>query len=241
MVTPMPLPVRLQENQGRRCAAPSCPNQRHRVGAFCRPHGRLRHLYGHPLGRSIRPMEHSVETELVEKFIEAHREHPAVKAACVWIEDWMVRSWKQDSSLPAYRAMQRLYDQRVDPMAILKAALAVWLFSAWHPRKLPDDLRLTYAISLAVLRHVPRERMTNRRDPSRSYRKHWSGEERIGIGTRIRTNLVPLFINLKDSLEREEEKNRKHYFEIRTPFGQPPTTGVHDPHTAVAAHHQHTE
>jgi hypothetical protein len=205
--------ITIQRNEGRQCKASGCTNLRSRVSALCKKHTRTRHLYGHPLGRSIPLREYVGVSEEIAGFIVARREHPAIVAALRWIANWCI-----DSSTPAHRAMDRLHLRGVPTETILTSALAPWLYSHRRPSRLPDDLRLTYAISLAVLALAPRERRPSRSNAGRSYTARHTADVRRGVGERIRNNLSPLFANICIALERIEAEQRSHQDALRVPL-----------------------
>lgn len=212
----------MQQNSLRQCSASGCVSPRSRISPHCVQHTTRRNRYGHPLGRMITRKEYEVEHTEVSTFIAANLNHPAVTAALKWIEQWLVGSFNGDRTMPAHHDMARLHNQCVTPVAILTVAAALWVYSQRRPARLPDDLRLTYAMSLAVLGLIPREQRrvpAQVGKPSHSYPKQHSALARRDIGGRLRRSLVALFVNINEGLNRQEEQRREQAAALRVPFG----------------------
>lgn len=214
-----PLLTVITRNQSKPCSVAGCYSPRTRISSFCKKHVRTRHLWGHPLGHRITPRAYEVESLAVSAFIDTHRDHPAIVAALKWLDDWMIRAWNGDSSVAAYREFQRLHERSVSAVSVLRAAAALWVYASHFPNRLPDDVRLTYAMSLAVLALIPRER---RPSPSKqgsvSYVAKFPASARRGIGERIRNNLGALMVNITDALNHIEAQQRSQREALRVPF-----------------------
>lgn len=218
--TPMPrrgrtLQSDITANTALQCRAPNCTRRRVRISPHCAMHAIRRHRYGHAEGRVIRLKEIEFEHTQVSTFIHAQIGHPAVVAALKWLDQW-----GSNDSLPAALDMSRLRRHRVEPVAILIAATAIWIYSQRRPTRLPDDLRLTYAMSRAVLALVPRERrmVASRVGPSRSYCLRPGASSLRDIGGRMRRSLVAFFINVGNGLIEQERRSRAAVDALRVPF-----------------------
>jgi hypothetical protein len=125
--------------------------------------------------------------------------------------------------------MQHLHSHGITGLDLLKAASAVWAYAARQPKRLPDDVRLNYAMALACLRLAPRERRPMRgraqgdtlgKRSEHSYCRH-GGKARREIGAQLRSKLAAFFVNLNDALNHREQERRNALSALRTPFTAP--------------------
>lgn len=210
----------IQRNQQSRCKAPGCSVPRWRVSGYCRTHGSNFQRLGHPHGTVIRPKDYSVEFATVSSFIDQHESAPQIQAALRWVDSWLNAAHLGDTSIPAYRQLQRLHDHGVTATAVLKASAALFLYSSRFPNRLPSDDRLTFAMSLAVLAMAPREKRQSPSKPSVLNIVRHPAAVRRGIGTRLRSNLHVLFTNMTDAINRQEQEARQQRDDLRQPFSQ---------------------
>ncbi|MDB5808903.1 MAG: hypothetical protein JWN94_1025 [Betaproteobacteria bacterium] len=206
-------------NQYKMCNAKGCMLSRHRVSGYCRVHERGRRLYGHALGYHFKSKEFNEERQLVTEFIGSNIEHKGIASALAFLRQWLERSTSGDKLLPAYEDFHRLNSKCIKPIDILIEAATVWLYSERHRERLPDDLRLTYAISLAVLHLAPRD-----------YRSTWSqGREtvspqrlsaaaRLAVGEHIRTNLGLLISNIVRTMQKQQSEQHEFRQSLSAPF-----------------------
>lgn len=209
----------IDRNTRKPCLDPACHRLRHRLSGYCQFHTTRKHLYGHPKGRHIHPAEYRKELEEVRSFValQVQRQHPAMVAALRLLEDWLDRAW-QGEGLDGYRDLQRLKEHEVTPLDILEASAAVWLYSHRSgPAALPDDERLTYALSLAVLALAPRERSASNA-PKGYWKKRYPASARRAIGRWLRTNLAPLYTNLCAALSHQQQAAERQQQDLRLPF-----------------------
>lgn len=213
-----PIEIEIARNEKKPCNDPACHRHRERVGGFCKMHARARHLYGHPRGRRVAPREYAPERDEVAAFITEHAEHPAIKAALKWLDEWLVGAWSGNRALPSQKELQRLYGHSVTAAAILTEVAAVWLYSSRSPTGLPDDQRLTYALSLSVLALAPRNATPSPSKPGQSNLRRYSADARRDIGQHLRTNLAPLFANLAAAIKHREDQLGGQQAALRMPF-----------------------
>lgn len=195
-----------------------CNLHRHRVSGYCRRHTAANYQYGHPNGRRITPQEYDGVSCEVIAFLDENVDHPAVRASVVWLEQWQDAAWSNGPQTVAAKPMQRLKEHGVIGLDILKAAASIWVYSQRNHKQLPDDNRLTYAISLAVLRLAPRDRITSPGAKQRTqYRRH-TGCVRRQLGAHLRRHLAVFVVNLVDGLDRKEIERRQALSALHRPF-----------------------
>jgi hypothetical protein len=162
--------------------------------------------------------QYAPERSQVAAFLNGHIEHPAVVAALGWLNEWLEQAWMGNRTMPAIREFQRLREHEVTALTILVEVVAVWLFSVRSPCGLPDDQRLTYAISLAVLSLAPKRTIPSPSKPDTKNQKRPTAEARRDIGEHLRRHLAPLLVNVSSALRQREEKTDIQLKELQTPF-----------------------
>lgn len=192
----------IRRNTGRLCSAQGCHMSRTRVSSFCKPHDRATHWYGHPHGKHIDPKLWATELAEASRFIEAHITHRGITQAVAWFDEWLLDSTKGDTletPVVAAKDMSRLADKGIEPLQLLKTVAGLWLFAQRYPHSIPDDNRLTVAISLAVLKLAPRYYRIDREGKRKPTR--YTAEARKLIGKRIRDTIGLLIRNIIATIE----------------------------------------
>jgi hypothetical protein len=208
-------------NVRRPCRLSGCSLGRVAFSPFCRSHAARVERYGHPEGRPIDPKEYAFERQSVEKLLATHSEHEGVKSAVQWFQRWLDAA-QRGEDVPGGRDFARLGAHGVSPLSILVEASALFLYSRWNPRKLPDDTRLDFAAGLRVLSLVPREkRFGFLNGKPRHYCRSIGKVARREVGRRIRLNLAPLLVNIAEAVTAEQEQAKQFALSLRTPFQQP--------------------
>lgn len=196
-------------NASKRCNAQGCfHNRRKGVTGYCQPHERARNLYGHPLGKFIRPRDYSAEKAEVTDFVEKYQEHPSITVTMKWLKGWLEDAQK-GKAMQAAREIYRLADYGVTANDILIETAAIWLYATRFPNRLPDDERLTYALGIGMLSLAPlynTYQYTNGVEKKRS--KRVPGKARKLIGRQLRSELSILYMRIAERIQEEQaQKN----------------------------------
>lgn len=211
-------------NSGNPCKVDGCPYPRHRIGHYCKTHGAAYYNFGHPFGRSIGRTEYATERLEVKEFLTMHSEHPGVVAALQWIDDWMESYVSSDPKLrkmdpPGIDLMRRLKAYGVTPLDVLTTVASLWLYATRYPSKLPDDMRLTYAIGIAVHKLAPAEKKQDwRTGKTRSVLRR--GPVVRGVGMRFRDTVGALLINIATSINTRVNAKEKLKLSMAAPFDE---------------------
>ncbi len=208
----------IARNEAKTCSDSACHRTRDRVSGYCKMHTQARYLYGHPRGRRLAPREYAPEAREAAAFIREHQDHPAINAALGWLSEWLQGAWMGNTTMPAVKDMQRLYGHNVSTLSVLTEVVAVWLYSVRSPNSLPDDMRLTYALSLAVLALAPQETRPSLRNPEKTNQKRYSAAARREIGEHLRKHLAPLIVNMSNTIRQHEEQAKVQHAALRTQF-----------------------
>ena len=170
--------------------------------------------------------DYGIERQIVSSFLTDQQGHPAVRCALDWLDGWLVSASSGADSLPASSQMVRLARHGVTPFDILAEASALFLLSRWSPRRLPDDVRLDYAIGNRILGLAPLEKRFGglRGGKPRTYYPAIGQVTIRTVGQRIRRHLAPLFANLAAAVEAQEQAKKHQYTALATPFNAPLTT-----------------
>jgi hypothetical protein len=208
-------------NIRRPCRLSGCTAGRVGFSPYCRAHAARVERYGHPEGRPIDPKEYAVERKLVEKLITAHADHEGVKSALQWLRKWFDAA-QRGEDVPGGRDVARLAGHGMSPLSALVESSALFLYSWWSPRNLPDDERLDFAIGIRVLTLVRREkRFGSLKGKPRYFCRRIGKVARRETGRRIRVNLGPLLVNIAETIDAERERAGKFALSLRAPFNQP--------------------
>jgi hypothetical protein len=211
----------IRRNLGKQCKAAGCCLPRTRVSSWCLKHDRVVRTYGHPDGSLIRPTDYKAESLETSNFIDHHIDHQGIRSALRWITEWLESTGTDDPEVVAKRDMGRLYQQGVDPVDILKTCAAVWLYATRYPHRLPDDNRLTVAISLAVMKAAPR---VHRVAASGNVNPVvYQAEGRRMIGKRVRDVLGLLLVNIASTITALPSAKEQMKEDMSLPFQLSPT------------------
>jgi hypothetical protein len=221
---PMPAYAYAAINSRRSCRVAGCSRTRYGISPYCRRHHRGNTNHGHPEGRRIEAKHYTYEKKLVDAFLEKHAAHEGLQSALRWLDRWLHQA-SVGEAVPGQREIARLAEHRVTPKAILSEACAVFLFSRWAARRLPDDDRLTFALGTAVLSLMPREKRYGYSQGKPFYRcVPLRKVARREIGCRIRNVLLPLLLNVALGIEAEREEQKKDALALHVPFTTSATT-----------------
>ena len=116
--------------------------------------------------------------------------------------------------------MNRLARHGVTGFDVLTEATALMLLARWNPKRLPDDIRLTYAIGTRVLRLAPMEKRFGglRGGKPRTYSARLRKTSRRHVGKYIREGLQPFFVNALDAIDKQQEERQRREAALSQPL-----------------------
>ncbi len=206
----------LRRNVHKSCKAPNCNHQRRNLGGYCKHHYRNAYTYGHPHGRSIRRKEYQRELEDITQLFEANLEHEGIIVASKWLDNLLIKA-SEGRAMVGYPQFLRLHNHGITGHQILVECSAIWLFSMRNPNKLDDDIRLTYALSLVMLRLMPMEQRTCWTTGKNYSVRVRSSSVKI-IGKSLRENLGLLFSRIALTMQKRDEEANSMKEKMFTPF-----------------------
>lgn len=229
------------DNESKPCSLKGCPKSRRGLSPYCVTHASRVAAYGTADGASAHPRFYKVETSIVRDFFHRNAEHKAVLAAGQFFSDWL-RGASLGDKVPGMKEFAHLSENGVTGTSCLESATALYLFSRWHPEKLPGGVRLIFALALAVLRVAPPKRVGvgwkekgYRGKGVRQFAYRWiPTTARRAIGEQIIGHLGAFFVNVVVAIEQEEEAANETRKALATGFtttGGNPPTGAHAPTT----------
>jgi hypothetical protein len=209
-------------NRGKQCSHPECYEVRDGVSKWCRYHYRKTRTYGHPDGFHFYKKYYTYERHEASKFLEAHSDHPGVTAALAWINEWMNMTISSDpqeakTQPPGIDTMARLRASGVTPMGVLVEVAGLWTYSAKYKSKLPDDRRLTVALSRAVY-YLAKAHKRQSWTTGELKSQFPNASERDGIGMRIRNTLGVLLNNIVTGIGSQYQAKAEVRATLAEPF-----------------------
>jgi len=215
------------------CSVKLCPKKRTFTAQFCCTHQLRRRLHGHHLGRHIQKKEYTPYLKTVRAFLTKHQHHAAVKAALEIMASLLAPPKEEPQGKPLrlnpswqlWRELWRLKQEGVTPQEALEVVLAVWLYSYHFPHQLRDDKRLDYALAASVFRlrelASRKQWVQNNLRPSgfvQTTSRRPGALPNALLGGRIRTALVPFWINFIKALEAEHAARAKKAADLKAAF-----------------------
>lgn len=209
---------RRSQNQLKTCSHPSCGKPRRGLSKYCVTHEGKQQRYGHPAARYVYPRQYACEAEEVKAFIERHIEHKGIQAAISWFDGWI-----SDSTLgkpvPGGKSLRTLNDHGVEGKRCLETVIALWLFAYRRPGTIPHDVRLDFALALALLRLAPEEKKVSLRSgEAKEYGKHIGYRARKEVGVHIKQTLYVLAKNMVEGINREADREDKLKIDLMKSF-----------------------
>lgn len=209
---------------------------RHRISSWCRKHDLIVMTYGHPDGVALLPQDYRQEQKDVSTFLDKHLSHAGVIQSLKWLQEWLDDAASGNKDAIARVNIARLAEKQVSPLDILKAISAVWLYSYRYPRRLPNDTRLSYQLSLACLKTAPRDKYFSPTS-GRVWPVRYSSKGKRLIGRRLRETLGLLLENIAVTIEALPDTKEALKTAFNLPFDVSPTlllnTSVPDPITYI--------
>lgn len=202
-------------NEQRRCRIDGCDSRRQGLSTYCRKHGLRLRRNGHPLATRVKLSDYKGELETARQFVRQHIDHAAMRAAIAWADRWIARAGAGDS-VPASDHIRRLHLKGVAGRKLIEHCLAVWLLSHWRPARLPDDVRLTYALGTVVIYLAPR--VCRHTPKGKRYYGNIGATPRRRAGEYIRHTLGIVFAHAVEALEAEQSVARDEWKALRQSF-----------------------
>lgn len=204
------------------CAVSGCTGNRLGVARYCKKHTTKAYAYGHPNGFPIPQASYQQELNEVRELFKEHADHPGLISVMQWMDNWIEEAAKGEALIGNY-IFGRIHVKRIQGREglttpdILAEIAAIWVYAQRFPQRLPDDQRLTFAISRNVTRlatmekraYGPSKQVVSRRPPVAELR---------GVGERIRQTLGLFLINVTESLKRKAEKAKGFKDSLSIPF-----------------------
>ncbi|HEY9745020.1 MAG TPA: hypothetical protein V6C99_02245 [Oculatellaceae cyanobacterium] len=214
-------------NRMKGCEVMGCSKTRKASSQYCANHARRTHAYGHPNGRPVTNKELKPYRELANRFLEEHREHKATQTAVAIVDTLIDKCYllQQYPDDPILRELLRLYNGGATGREVLERLCAVWLYAYYHPRWLPDDIRLTFALSRAMLQTKPQaiKSVSYRGGRERRTYQKPGAVVHMELGQLLRDKLGIFFINMIKALEAKEEQARQEKQALAEPFTDNPS------------------
>lgn len=213
-------------NAGKQCSHPECFRVRSGISKWCEYHYRRTRTFGHPDGHHLYKKDYQFEKDEVQAFLKKHLEHPGVQAGLKWIHEWqhmVIAADPHEAKLQpeGIDCMNRLRVSGVEPLDILTVSAAVFLYARRCPNRLPDDRRLTVAISRCVYYMAPADKRQSWTSDA-LHSKRPSAGERDGIGGRIRDTLGVLLWNISEGIAGEYQAKAEVKASFSAPFSFTP-------------------
>jgi hypothetical protein len=184
-----------------------------RYGPHCGPCVGRRVRTGHPEGHLLTRKEARKWLPLIRSLLRQHSEKKAIRAASLWAE----RLLNLPGDTAVHAELRRLKDKGVTPAELLEIIGAVFAYSHYEPRELPDDKRLTHCLANTVLRLRPAE--VRYRPSGRGYKyERNTSTARMVLGGAIRSAIGLIFAQLLALHDREVEQERLLRADLKTPI-----------------------
>jgi hypothetical protein len=211
------------KNKRTQCEVNGCFKVRHNSSQYCANHARRAQAYGHPDGRPISHKELEPYLKTAKAFLKTYADRKSTRSAIHILDALLTHGSAMATDEPddtLCRELKRLRDGNVTGKEMLEVLSAVWLYSFNQPHWLPDDSRLTFALSRALLQTRPqtirqisyawgRER--------RSYYKPGASVHRP-LGQLIRDKLGLFFINMTRHLDKQRQQEIELKQALTEPF-----------------------
>jgi hypothetical protein len=182
-------------------------------------HRNRRKRYGHAEAKAVAPHLYKIEEREVVAFVAKHHQHEGLRYGIELLDRWLVDG-NAGRKVPAARHARRLFLAGITGKRIVETCAALWLYSDRNPRTLPDDVRLDYAMAVAVLHLAPTR--TNWRDENGKYREMRfavpSATERKELASFLRRTFGPLFGNIAAGIAAEIDLKRRKVNSLYEPF-----------------------
>lgn len=189
--------------RGAQCACPGCDRKRKSYGIYCPSHSKRSQFFGSPTQKALfLSKDYFHEYDLVEAMVLANLKHKGIQAGTEFFRSWMVYAVDNLKDVPARDALVALHEAKVDPRSLLIECAALYLFSRWNLRRLPEGKPLTYAYGRLILKkggelYKRRVNFLNGKPQYNPVR----GTTVKATGEYIAKNLTLLFLNIANAVE----------------------------------------
>lgn len=210
----------INAHAGETCQLPNCSRQRYGVSRWCTYHLRKQMYYGHPLGLAIPRDLYITELHEVRQLFNDNPDHPALRNLCKWFDQWIEEA-ANDQAVCGNWMFKRIHTKRIqgkeglDTLSLLVELAALYVFSQRYPQRLPDDARLTWALSRNLIRLSGMPKTTGKNSVGTKQPPQRDLKEG---GERIRQTLSAFFANVHSSLIRKAEAAKEYKDNMSLPF-----------------------
>lgn len=206
-----PIHKSIYRNTGKTCNAVGCYSLRRNLGGYCKKHYTKAYLYGDPNGKAILTKDYLGEIQAVNELIDANLEHPAVQAACIYLQRWLEAAAIGKAGVYAVDVARVASEASF--VDVLKATGAMWLYAERNPRRFNSDLNLTYQLGISFLKCAKYPTKISSTGKQQSIIP--KGGARRVIGQKLRETLGLFYTNIVNhfrDLEVAEMKHRKDMY-----------------------------
>lgn len=212
-----------EKNRHRQCAVSSCFKQCFNSSQYCANHARRKQQYGHPEGVPITRQDLKPYVKAAKQFLKKHKDHKAVTTAILILDEFLSQGALLAEEYPENKSffeLRRLHDNGLKGKEALAVLCAVWLYAHSNARRLPDDIRLTYALSRALLGSRPQvvRNVTYCLGKERRHYGKPGASVHSEIGKALRDKLGIFFVNMIKALEKEEDRAQELKRNLAEPF-----------------------
>jgi hypothetical protein len=200
-----PINKSLNRNTSKQCKANGCYNPRRNLGGYCKQHYRKAYLYGDPNGRAILSKDYLNEIKEVSNLIGSNLNHPAVLAACTYLQRWLDKAIKGEPCVCANEVAR--VSSEATALDILKATTSIWLYAERNPYKINTDDYLTYLLGISFLKCA--KYRVNLSALGKPFNSIPSGSVRKVIGQHLRETLGLFYVNIVNTLRCKDESERE--------------------------------
>jgi hypothetical protein len=153
-------------------------------------------------------------------FLKQHSEHPGVKAALRFLDEWL-EAGAEGRKVPAQRQAKRLKVHGVTALDLLLRIMAVWLYQVRRPNRVPDkglilDLELAHAVLLCAPFTTKGPEILGRRTKINLGKPRPA--ERKELARWIRSTFAPLLDNAAHAMNETVRKKAERYRSLSEPF-----------------------
>jgi hypothetical protein len=221
---------RAKRNEQLPCSVPGCTKRRSFTSQYCATHAKKRARYGDPRGSCIRKTDLHSYRKLARKLLRRFETHSATLAAVNVMSSLLapgdtVRFRKTSARYYLHRELTRLAssDPPVSPREALEAVLAVYLFSYFQPRRIPNDGDgLSHQLAYAVFRlrqlSITESRYDHETGKIENIARKLSGQALGRYGRLLRLKIGPYVANVLKLVEEEERRKQEQIRAMYTPL-----------------------
>lgn len=217
-----------RHNMQFRCTAPGCTEHRVGLSQYCARHRGIAQKYGDPRGTSVVRQNGSPlyqrELNFTHELLIKNFSSAPVQAALNILGQWFNAAKHGMARVPGDRLFKRVEDVESVALPILEDITACYIYCLETKNK--GDNELTFALSIALFRHIPREYRTayssRTGTPYQVPMVRMRKTEREAIGNYIR-NELGVFL---DNVHKHWSTNTQRKRDLKQDLIQPIRLGI---------------